>query len=147
MLKIILQEFEENKPGKGNWYYLRGEYNAGDFSGWSHFVLSESDFHDFIEELKLFSVKFEGSPKVSTGWGDEIYFSLQIEKWKKTGTLWASGELAYHVYSKTISDPPCSHRVVFGFPLEPSQLDSFASGLTNLRNQRGNEAILNGIKN
>jgi len=125
---------------------LRGEFADANFSGWSNFVVAESDFNVFVDQLKSFSKAFEGLPSLRTGWGEETYFSLQFEKWKKSGTIWASGELAYPIHSKVSTNAPCSHRVAFGFPLEPTQFDMFLRGLTNVKDQKENEAILHGIE-
>ena len=146
MIRIILQEYEVNAPGKGNYYYLRCEITDEGYCGWSNVVIAESHLRAFYKELKDFSRELRGTPELSTGWGNEVYFRLHFEKWKSTGTLWISGEIATPAHRKIITNAPCSHRFLFGFPTDPAQLDSFMANLALLIDGTRKETILDGKK-
>ena len=142
MIRITVQEYEVNDPDKGNYYYLRGEIADEGYVGWSNFVVAERDLRRFSEELKGFAKDFRGTPELKTGWENEVYFRVQFEKWKSTGALWVNGEIATPAHPKVNLNAPCSHRFVFGFPLEPVQLDSFIANLVGLIDGARKEIIL-----
>ena len=124
MIKITLEEYEINDPEKGNYFYLRGKVADEGYAGWSDIVVAEEDLKAFFEDLNNFAKDFKGTPELKTGWGEEAYFRIRFEKWRPTGTLWVDGEIATPARAKTSSNPPCSHRFIFGFPTEPGQLDA-----------------------
>jgi hypothetical protein len=142
MIKLTLQGFEVNDPGKGNYFYLRAEVADEGYMGWSDIVVAEHDLKTFSEELKEFAKDFKGTPELKTGWGDQVYFQIHFEKWKPTGALWVDGEIATPARSKTNTDPPCSHRFVFGFPVDPVQFDSFMTNLLDLISGARKEGVL-----
>jgi hypothetical protein len=144
MIRITLKEYEVNDADKGNYYYLRGEVADEGFTGWSDFVVAEYYLRSFTEELRDFAKEFKGTPELRAGWGDEVYFRLRLEKWKATGVLWIDGEVASPARSRTDSNPPCSHRFIFGFPTDPAQFDTFLASLLSLINGVGEVVILHG---
>ena len=146
MIKIALREHEIGDAEKANHFYLRGEVADEGYSGWSDIVVAEEDLKYFLEDLKGFARKFEGAPELKAGWGDEVYFRMRIEKWKMAGTIWVGGEIATPARARTSSNPSCSHRLLFGFPAEPGQLDTFLSNLYGLIAGHKKEAVLESAK-
>lgn len=144
MIKIILQEYEVNDPDKGNYFYLRGEAKDGGYTGWSDFVVAESDLRAFFAELEDFGKEFRGTPELRAGWPDEVYFRLRLKKWKISGALWVDVEIAAPVRSKASSAGLRSHRLSFGFPSDPVQFDEFLGGLREFINGEGKEISLEG---
>lgn len=146
MITITLQEYEVNDPDKGNCYYLRGEVADEGYTGWSNFVVMERDLRAFSRELKAFAKDFRATPELKTGWGNEVYFRVRFEKGKSTGALWVNGEIATPAHHKINLNAPCSHRFVFGFPMDPVQLDSFMADLVALMDGARKEIVLGSRK-
>jgi len=142
MIKITIQEHEINNAEMGNYFYLRGEVEDEGYTGWTDFVVAEDDLKSFLNQLKEFSKDFDGTPELKAGWGEEIYFQIRFEKWRSAGMLWVEGKIATPARSKSEANQICSHCLVYGFPLEPIQLDSFISSLFSMVKGASEAALL-----
>ena len=133
MLEIKLEEFEDNGPIKGNYYYLEVTIQDDKFTGWTKCVYSENNWNHFISELDDF-LNFKKDKVVSfTGWGDEKYFSITFSFKDKAGHIYITGEVGYPIVHIRTINSPISHKLTYTIETDIISTEKFLNELKGFK--------------
>lgn len=78
---------DANDPEKGDYLSFDAEVRAGEFSGRTNFWISRRGVENFVEELDQFNARLSGTASMTSGWGQEIYFSLNLFPYERAVEL------------------------------------------------------------
>ena len=76
-ISFELLEYEKNN-NYVDFLSIRVNVSANGFSGFSEFWVDKTSIINFIEELESFHKDLKGSPKLTCGWDDIIYFEMSF---------------------------------------------------------------------
>jgi hypothetical protein len=124
-LVMRLVEYEANDPEKGDYLSFDAEVRAGEFSGRTSFWISRRGVENFVEELSQFNVQLSGTASMVSGWGQEIYFSLNLFPYDTLGHLGAEIQIA----SPTGGRWSALNRVTVEVATEPLMVEAFLQDL------------------
>jgi hypothetical protein len=133
MLEIKLQEFEQNSPSKGNYYYLEVFIQDSKYGGWTKCVFAENTWDNFINELEDFLKLDREKVNAFAGWGDEKYFDVTFSFKDKAGHVFVSLEVAYPIKGHINSKTEITHICSLTFETDLISVEKFANELRSLK--------------
>jgi hypothetical protein len=133
LIEINLEEYEINDLDKGNYLYLEIDINDNSYTGWTKCVFREDDWEKFIKDLEEFIHFNKDEANISTGWGEEIYFSMKFIFKDNKGHIWVSGEIGYPVIFNRETNPSISHKVFYSLEADIISIEKFINNLKNIK--------------
>jgi hypothetical protein len=133
VIRLECQELERNPGELGTYLYCRAAVEDGGFTGWTRFVIAEQTWDEFSRQLAAYAQKPNSPVDLRAGWGDEVYFELELEPPDSRGHVWISGCVASPIRARVQVNPPVSHVLHFAYEIDMATLDRVVSDCSRFK--------------